>query len=234
VNDVELRKEYKLYLIWIILYASAMALLEAVVVVYLRELYYPEHVQVLFPIRIFSNKDFIVELCREIATIVMILSVAVLLEKKKIIRVFACFVFIFGLWDIFYYIWLKIFINWPLDFFEWDILFLIPWTWFGPWICPVLISLLFILWGGSVLILKKAILFSPLTLILFITGCICDLCAFLQPAMDVMIKNGVDGFSSYIPHDFWWWLFVPGLLLMAAGLGGTMFPLIMKKSECKH
>jgi hypothetical protein len=225
------RKEYRFTLIWIILYASAMALLEAVVVVYLRELYYPDHVQVLFPITIFTQKDLIVELSREVATIVMIFSVAVLLEKKQIIRVFACFVLLFGLWDIFYYIWLKVFINWPLYFCEWDILFLIPWAWFGPWICPVLISLLFILWGGSVLLRKDTISFSPFSLILFITGCIFDLAAFIQPALNVMIKDGVEGFSSYMPDNFWWWLFVPGFLLMASGLGMTLFSLSGKSDH---
>jgi hypothetical protein len=48
-------------------------------------------------------------------------------------------------WDIFYYVFLKLLIGWPESILTWDILFLIPVTWTGPVLTPVLVSLLMIL-----------------------------------------------------------------------------------------
>src|SRR6185295_14590389 len=48
----------------------------------------------------------------------------------------------FGLWDIWYYIWLRVLIHWPDSLFDWDILFLIPLRWWGPVLSPVLIAAL--------------------------------------------------------------------------------------------
>ena len=42
---------------------------------------------------------------------------------------FAFFLFLFGVWDIFYYIWLKVFLHWPASLLTWDVLFLIPVPW---------------------------------------------------------------------------------------------------------
>src|SRR6266511_2095330 len=53
----------------------------------------------------------------------------------------------FGVWDIFYYLFLKIMCDWPKSLFDWDILFLIPLPWWGPVIAPICIALLMILWG---------------------------------------------------------------------------------------
>ena len=52
--------------------------------------------------------------------------------------------FAFGLWDIFYYIFLKVFIGWPNSVMDPDILFYIPLPWWGPVLAPVLISVLMI------------------------------------------------------------------------------------------
>ena len=59
------------------IYAIAMALLEAVVVVYMRQLYYPENPQEVFPLSFLDSYNPAVELSREIATIVMIIAVVV-------------------------------------------------------------------------------------------------------------------------------------------------------------
>jgi hypothetical protein len=73
---------------------------------------------------------------------------------------FAYFATIFAVWDIFYYIWLKILSSclkaipdWPMSIMDWDILFLIPTTWAGPLLAPVLISLTLLLF--AVIILYK-------------------------------------------------------------------------------
>jgi hypothetical protein len=59
----------------------------------------------------------------------------------------------FGLWDIFYYIWLWVFIGWPRSVFELDLLFLIPLPWWGPVLSPVLIALLMVT-GGIIAVIK--------------------------------------------------------------------------------
>ena len=53
----------------------------------------------------------------------------------------------FGVWDIFYYVFLKVICGWPHSLLDWDILFLLPLPWWGPVLAPVSIALLMILWG---------------------------------------------------------------------------------------
>lgn len=205
-------------ILWLTIFAIAIAYLEATVVVYLRQIYYPDNLQVIFPIKMFSSFNLVVELIREAATIIIMLSVAFLTERKNRTHLFAAFIFQFGVWDIFYYIWLKATIGWPVSWTEWDILFLIPWAWLGPWICPVSISILFISWSSTILLSEKKYVLSKLNLWLFIIGSVLGLISFLQPALPYIINNRIQEFQNYMPGNFWWGLFTPGFLLMTAGL----------------
>jgi hypothetical protein len=54
-----------------------------------------------------SHRDLFIELGREVTTVAMILAVA-LLAARAFTPVFAAFVYVFGLWDVFYYVWLKL------------------------------------------------------------------------------------------------------------------------------
>lgn len=119
-----------------------MAFVESAVVVYLRALYYPKGFS--FPLKLISDNLIGIEVLREVATIFMLLSVSALAGKKFWER-FAYFVFCFGMWDIFYYVWLKVLLDWPVSIFESDILFLIPLPWIGPVIAPVTISVLMLI-----------------------------------------------------------------------------------------
>ena len=134
-------------ILWVMIFAVAMALVESAVVVYLRELHYPEGFR--FPLKLIIDKTVIVELYREIATVIMLLSIGALVGKIFWER-FAYFLIAFGVWDIFYYIWLKVFIDWPASLFEWDILFLIPFPWIGPVIAPVSIAFLMTFSGALI------------------------------------------------------------------------------------
>ena len=120
----------------------AMGLLEAIVVVYLRKLYYPHGFD--FPLTSMPNDSLFLELVREICTIVMLAVVAFLTGKTRLQR-FAWFLFTFAIWDIFYYAGLKIFLQWPASLFTWDILFLIPVPWVAPVLAPIICSLTMIL-----------------------------------------------------------------------------------------
>ena len=134
----------KARLITVIVFAIAMAFIEAAVVVYLRELYYPEGFS--FPLKMIPIKIYAVELGREAATIVMLAAIGWLSAKSFLSR-FASFMMAFGIWDIFYYVFLKITLNWPASIIEWDLLFLIPLPWVGPVIAPVIVSIFLIVAG---------------------------------------------------------------------------------------
>jgi len=137
---------------WIPVFSISMALVEAGVVVYLRDLYYPGGFT--FPLKMITGRNLIVELGREAATIFMLISVAAL-SGKRFWEKFSYFLICFGIWDIFYYLWLKVAIGWPSSLLDWDILFLIPLPWIGPVIAPVTISIMMISAGLLIIYLFK-------------------------------------------------------------------------------
>mgnify|MGYP001072974401 FL=1 len=122
---------------YILVYGAAMGLLEAAVVVYLREIYYPEGFR--FPIVPMPARIFVVEILREAATLAMILAVAVLAARSALDRFFV-FGFLFGVWDLAYYLALRVLLGWPESLGTWDILFLIPVPWLSPVVYPALVS----------------------------------------------------------------------------------------------
>jgi len=203
-------------LFWLALFALAMAQVEASVVIHLRTIYYPARPLQIFPLSLLSHRDLLIELLRELATLVMILAVA-RLSAQGPVRVFAAFVYVFGLWDLFYYLWLKLQLGWPASWTEWDVLYLIPWPWFGPWLTPALIAVLFVAWGGWALSADRAFRFTRTALVLFLIGVGLALAAFLLPGAR-LLKGGETAFRNYQPGQFCWLLYLPGLLLMAIGL----------------
>lgn len=110
-------------------YSLAMAFVESAVVVYLRTLYPSVRWSTAVP---FSEVIYRTEVIREAATIVMLLAVAYIAFRGWWMRAFT-FVWIFAIWDLFYYVFLKAIIGWPQSFATTDVLFLIP----APWIAPV-------------------------------------------------------------------------------------------------
>ena len=201
---------------WLSAYALAMALVEAALVIHLRHIYYPADPQSLFPLALLSPDDYRLELVRELATVVMIVVVAILAERSWSRR-FAAFVFVFGLWDLGYYVWLKLFLDWPRHWLEWDVLFLIPWPWFGPWLAPAMIALLFTLWGGWMLGVAHAPRWSLVTVLLFVAGSLAALTTFLAPAWP-LLPGGDPAFRGFMPDHFAWLLFLAGFAAMAAAL----------------
>ena len=124
-------------LIIVFLFSIAMGYMESAVVIYLREVLYPQGFG--FPLAPIENKLAVTEIFREAATLFMLISIGTF-AGRTLTEKFAFFLFSFAVWDIFYYIFLKILIHWPDSIFTWDILFLIPVTWTGPVITPVIIS----------------------------------------------------------------------------------------------
>lgn len=213
-------------LIWLTLYAIAMAYVEAALVVHLRQLYYADDILTIFPLHLLSHTDLAIELVREIATILMLITVALLAERDNGRR-FAAFVFIFGVWDLAYYGCLKLLIDWPQAWLEWDVLFLLPWPWFGPWITPAAIALLFTAWGAWVLLSEHQPRFTWFSAFLFMAGAASGLAAFLLPAAE-LLPQGEVALQDYQPGNFAWYLFVPGFIAMGVGL---IYTLPNKKKE---
>jgi hypothetical protein len=201
--------------LWLGAYAAAMAWVEAAVVVYLRRLYYPDDQLTLFPMRTWRTADLLVELAREAATIVMIIAVALLAAGSRTRRA-AAFLYVFGVWDLFYYLWLKLALGWPVSWLEWDILFLIPWAWLAPWITPAFAALLFALWGGGVLASAAETVVPRRAVQLAVAGLALMLASFLEPAVP-LLGAGAAAAAQFVPARFLWALYLPGAALLATG-----------------
>jgi hypothetical protein len=212
---------------WVAIFSISMAFLESAVVIYLRELYYPEGFS--FPLKTLSEKIIVTELFRELATLIMMISVAFMVASNKNDR-FSWFIFVFGIWDIFYYVFLKIFLDWPASLLTWDILFLLPSTWVGPIICPIINSLTMIIiaiivlvpgknglkpsiarWEWALLIIGAALVFMAYTeeYYFYISSEFNFGKLLLYSTNDELIKHA----SQFIPQSFRWDLFISGQLL---------------------
>ena len=134
----------------VVVFSIAFANIEASVVVYLRQIFHPEGFY--FRMTLFGEgplwrRFLFTEIGREAATMVLILTTCWLAGRNRQQR-FAYFLTIFAVWDIFYYVWLKVLIDWPASIMDWDILFLIPVTWASPVLYPVLISVVWLVFAA--------------------------------------------------------------------------------------
>lgn len=211
----------------ICIFSIAMAALESAVVVYLRALYYPDGFSVAF--KLIDEKILGVEIMREAATLIMLLSVGYLAGTNLRERV-ACFLLTFAVWDIFYYAWLKVFIDWPASIFDWDILFLIPITWLGPVLAPIICSLTMILLALVLIFSSRRV--TPLLRGFLFTGSAFILFTFMEDYGGLLINNGLlSGYASilrnedfirvasdHMPTSFSWGIFLMGEAFLLCGI----------------
>ena len=124
----------------VLVFAGAMAYLEAAVVVYL-EAALGSHVGDIFPLRPASELGNLIaiEVGREAATLVIIGAVGLLVGRSRLERL-AWSAVVFGVWDIGYYAWLFVFSGWPPSLHTFDLLFLLPVPWAGPVWSPITVS----------------------------------------------------------------------------------------------
>ncbi|MGB2868264.1 MAG: hypothetical protein WBD36_07425 [Bacteroidota bacterium] len=178
--------------LWVGLFAVAFAFVESSVVVYLRSIYYPDGFA--FPLKLMTSFHLWVELAREASTIVMLGCVAMVAGTSKWQRL-AYFLIAFGVWDIFYYVWLKVLLNWPTSILDWDILFLIPLPWIGPVLAPVLVSIILIAAGFMVLrfaLRSESLQVDNKSLALSVAGTFIVLFSFLrQPDAAALPENAI-------------------------------------------
>lgn len=231
------KRESQKKLIIVDIFSIAMGFLEGIVVVYLRALYYPNGFA--FPLTNIPAHIIRIELVREVSTIIMLVSIG-LLAGKNSIQKFAYFIYAFGVWDIFYYVALKIFLNWPPSLLTWDILFLIPITWVGPVMAPVICSLTMILLSYIIIFFDKKIeKIKAKEGLLIIWGVISILVTYMWDFSKLIIENGLLSklsslstscqfqkiVSGYVPVRFNWYLFGMGELLILFAIA-----LILKRS----
>ena len=129
-----------------------MAVVEAMVVYYLRRLFALEYAAVFAPGRFsFPHAYLRHEQTREAATIVMLVVIAYL-AGRGLLQKLAYFLFAFGVWDIGYYVALKIMLDWPASLGTRDLLFLTPRQWWAPVWEPLLASTAFIVVASLLLL----------------------------------------------------------------------------------
>ena len=200
----------------VVLYALAMAWVEAAVVYYLRtmvnriEPYQPN------PLPLIGRLGP-AELVREAATLVMLLMVGFLAGRTWRSRL-GYSALAFGVWDIFYYIFLKRLCGWPHSLLDWDILFLLPVPWWGPVIAPVAIALLMIMWGTLVVGWEQSTVAGGWhwkCWALNFAGTALALYTFMADSLRVA-NQGVPVLRNVLPVHFNWPLFTLGLAMMAA------------------
>jgi len=202
----------------VVFFAIAFAWVESAVVVYLREIYFDGVFK--FPLFIVwkEGKHIIdplirIEFGREIATIVMFVAVGWLTGKNKLQK-FCFFMIAFGIWDIFYYIWLYIMVGWPESLMSWDLLFFVPLPWVGPVITPLLIAVTMV-GAGSLIIYyyKKGYVISWRWYDMAIElGCgVLIIVAFCWDWKNILQVPG-DITRSGVPNPFAWWLYLPAYL----------------------
>ncbi len=205
--------------IWVAIFAIAFAYVESAVVVYLREIYFEGAFE--FPIatlwengrRVLDPLIF-VEFAREAATIVMLGAVGIL-AGRCILHRFCFFMIAFGIWDIFYYVWLRAILGWPGSLMEWDLLFYIPLPWVGPVITAVLISVTMIAAASLLLWIDEkgfAIRWRWYDWAIEMGCGLLLIVAFCWDWKNILrVPDGSD--YSGIPNPFAWWLFLPAYLV---------------------
>ena len=203
----------------VVLFAIAMAWVEAAAVLYIRSLvdriqpYQANPLPQDAMMGVLGN----VELVREAATLVMIAAVGMLAGRTWRRRAgYAALAF--GVWDIFYYVFLGLISGWPRTLLDWDILFLLPLPWWGPVLAPVSIALVMIVWGTLATRPCEGAIggrWAFRTEALAGVGIVLALAVFMVDAWRAL-PGGRDAVLQVLPTAFNWPLFGVAVLLMAS------------------
>lgn len=209
-----------------------MGYMESAVVIYIREIYYPEGFA--FPLKLLDRHILVTEIFREVATLVMLAGIGILAGRSRIER-FGLFIYAFGFWDIFYYVFLKLLIQWPASLLTWDILFLLPTTWVGPVLAPALNALSMAVLGGMIswqqgknkkagpAFREWALLVAGSLLLLFTymqdyTAYMLGRYSFSRLFFSLPDQEMLGYATRYIPIHFNWITFSIGQILIIAGI----------------
>jgi hypothetical protein len=205
----------------IVLFGLGFGYVEAACVVYLRHIYDPIRRELhperksgdLFPMitteelrgqGLEVEKLLLVELGREAATLIMLASVAAAVAGNRR-EWFAGFCAGFGVWDLAFYLFLKVILGWPESLLTWDILFLLPLPWVGPVLAPVIVAATLAVCGA--LALKREIGGAGLRIrashwVLLVLGGVIIITSFMWDFRNTM--------AGHLPNPFNWPLFAAG------------------------
>jgi hypothetical protein len=128
-------------------YALAMGYLEAVVVYYIRYALGDVHTTASVTSSIALRFPWGIETTREVATLIMLATVAWLAGRDWRERA-AALLWAFGIWDATYYLGLEILAQWPASLVTQDVYFLLPIPWGGPVWVPLLADALMSVLAG--------------------------------------------------------------------------------------
>jgi hypothetical protein len=199
----------------VVAYAMAMAWVESAVVFNMRTMIDRIDPYQSNPLPLVGNLGS-VELVREAATLAMLLTVGMLAGRSWRSRLGYAAV-AFGVWDVLYYVFLRVMCGWPRTLFDWDILFLLPLPWWGPVLAPTSIAAMLIAWGTLTTQFEEH---PPADLpvwkqrALGLIGAGLALYVFMADSIRVA-DQGVDVLRNLLPARFNWPLFCMALLLMA-------------------
>lgn len=225
-------KSLKTRMVWLTAFSIAMGFLESAVVVYLRKIYYPHGFA--FPLVPIAPDIAMTEFFREAATIIMLVGIGIIAGKNTSQK-FAFFIYCFAIWDIFYYVFLKALLGWPVSLFTWDILFLIPVPWVGPVLAPCIVSLTMIVLTLAVIYFQEKGYNAHLKLrewILLITGSLIIISSFMLDYLKYIAQGNssvhiwtlsskqamFNEIARYVPTSYNWWLFGLGEVIVIAGI----------------
>jgi hypothetical protein len=140
-------------LAWWTVFAAAFGYIEALVVVYIRRLTHmppradyrqiwaswgvPLNSRTIFQ-EMARNGILWPEISRETATLVLLLGAAVAAGRTARERL-GLFAWTFAIWDLTYYLWLKLWTGFPQSLTATDIYYLVPIAWYGPVWFPILV-----------------------------------------------------------------------------------------------
>jgi hypothetical protein len=199
------------------LFGISFGYVEAAVVVYLRAIYDPIRQQIhperkpgeLFPLITSDElanagpenpRRLLIEVGRETATMLMLAAVAIAVASN-LHQWFAAFAVVFGVWDIMFYVFLKVMIHWPESLSTWDILFLIPLPWVGPVWAPVLVALTMIV-CGLIALGSERLRGTPMHWVGVLAGAVVIVVAFVWDFRNTS--------AGGLPNPFNWPLFMLG------------------------
>jgi hypothetical protein len=205
--------------IGLFVFGIAFGYVEAAVVIYLRALYEPLRQRLtpnrapgdLFPLldrdRMLTEAPetgrlLAVEVIREAATIVMLASAAMLVSGDRSLWL-PSFAVAFGVWDISFYLFLKLWIDWPASLWTWDLLFLLPVPWVAPVLAPLLVSMTIV--GCGLAALCRPVDIRASQWLGLVAGGALIVLSFTWDFRHVLAGN--------LPRPFAWWLFLAGELV---------------------
>ena len=211
------------------IYALGMAWVEAAVVFYLRTMVNRIEPYQANPLPMIGSLGP-AELVREAATLIMLLAVGTLAGRNWRERL-GYSAIAFGIWDIFYYVFLKMLCRWPHSLLDWDVLFLLPLPWWGPVLAPVSIAVLMILWGtlvGPQAPRNSGFFTEAKAWSLSALGMGLALYVFMADALRVA-GEGVEVVRNVLPVSFNWPRFCVAWLLMSAPASLALWRRLMER-----